>query len=249
MAFAACSETADDFSNAELTLTSERVMEFGAEGGTGTITYTLENARKGALPEVTVSDAWITNVTVGQNITFTVEVEDTGEIRSGRIYVSYGDKNFDVFVKQEAGVYVAKFAADKMVGSYLGSTSRSTYNMNVILTDLGYSESGTAVGGATYYRLDLYSATEPQLDAEGWMTIPAGIYSFDGSSTASEMTIGNALSAYYKLNEDASAYEAREYFDSAELVVTESGLTLRAYVTGTQHIVTYSNNKFFVGLE
>lgn len=251
MVFVACSETSDDATinpNAELTLTSDKVMQFTAEGGNGTITYTLENVKKGTLPKATTSASWITNITVGENITFTVEANDVSEVRSERIFVSYGDKNFNVFVEQEAAEYVEKFVADKVVGTYLGSTASATYNMNIYLTDLGFTDSGNAIGGATYYRLDLYSAAEPQLDAEGWLTIPAGTYYLDSSSSAADMTLGYSASAYFKLNEDASDYDARAYYDSAELVVTESGMTLTAYVTAVKHIATYNSNKFYVGI-
>ena len=250
LAFVACEETSDDatnYPNAELTLTSDKVMQFTTEGGNGTITYTLENVKKGTLPQATTSASWITNITVGENITFTVEANDVSEVRRDRIFVSSGDKNFNVFIEQEAGEYVEKFVADKMVGSYLGSTASATYNMNIYLTDLGFTDSGKAIGGATYYRLDLYSAAEPQLDAEGWLTIPAGTYYLDGTSSAADMTLGYSASAYYKLNEDASGYDARAYYDSAELVVTESGMTLTAYVTAVKHVATYNSNKFYVG--
>ena len=58
MVFVACSETSDNATinpNAELTLTSDKVMQFTAEGGNGTITYTLENVKKGTLPKATTS--------------------------------------------------------------------------------------------------------------------------------------------------------------------------------------------------
>ena len=249
LAFAACEpvEPLGPQPDPVLTLTSESSMHFTPEGGQGTITYTLENVKKGTLPQATTSASWITNIAVGENITFTVEANDVSEVRRDRIFVSYGDKNFNVFIEQEAGEYVEKFVADKMVGSYLGGTASATYNMNIYLTDLGFTDSGKAIGGATYYRLDLYSAAEPQLDAEGWLTIPAGTYYLDGTSSAADMTLGYSASAYYKLNEDASGYDARAYYDSAELVVTESGMTLTAYVTAVKHVATYNSNKFHVG--
>ena len=85
--------------DAVLTLTSESVMEFGAEGGEGVITYTLENAVEGMELKAECNAKWITNLTVGEEITFTVDSTKV-DARETKIVVSYQELSFEVVVKQ-----------------------------------------------------------------------------------------------------------------------------------------------------
>ena len=66
LAFAACEPTnsktdAKTDANAELTLTSEQLINFDAAGGSGTITYTLENVKEGTLPTAKSGAEWVTD--------------------------------------------------------------------------------------------------------------------------------------------------------------------------------------------
>ena len=111
--FVACEETeqgvdkpVDKEYAAELTLTSEAEMNFDAAGGEGVITYTaeiVEVTREAPEPKVeaTCEADWITDLTVADNITFTVAANEA-EARETKITVSYVDKSFDVTVKQAA---------------------------------------------------------------------------------------------------------------------------------------------------
>ena len=116
MVFAACSDDTTDPTPQpnkeyapELTLTSEATMEFAAEGGEGVITYTAKmvevtrEADVDTMPEVeaTCEAAWIENLTVAENITFDVAVNE-GDARETKIVVTYSDKSFEVVVKQAA---------------------------------------------------------------------------------------------------------------------------------------------------
>lgn len=91
---------------AELTLTSEATMEFAAEGGEGVITYTaqmVEVTRVTVEPEVeaTCEADWVTDLTVAENITFTVTANEA-DARETKVVVTYSDKSFEVAVKQAA---------------------------------------------------------------------------------------------------------------------------------------------------
>lgn len=111
--FVACEETeqgvdkpVDKEYAAELTLTSEAEMNFDAAGGEGVITYTaqmVEVTREAAEPKVeaTCEADWVTDLTVADNITFTVAANEA-EARETKITVSYVDKSFEVTVKQAA---------------------------------------------------------------------------------------------------------------------------------------------------
>ena len=82
LVFAACEPDTPEQKvekEAVLTLTSEATMSFGAEGGEGVITYTAELkdvTRNSPVPEPVVEAAceadWVTDLTVAENITFTV---------------------------------------------------------------------------------------------------------------------------------------------------------------------------------
>ena len=252
LAFVACEpnepiETPTD--PAVLTLTSENSLQFTPEGGNGTITYTLENAVAGTELTATTTAEWITDITVGETITFVVAANESTQKRNDRILVTYGTENFNVFVKQEGVEPVVNFEAQNFLGVYYGTEYSPNYNMAIYLSDLGFTEQGYVLAGGTYYTLDLFMDNEPAIDAEGFMTVPAGTYTFDGTDSYGDMTIGYAYSSYFKINSDASAYEAQEYYESAELVVTENSVSLVAYVAGVKHIVTYNGTpKFFVGV-
>ena len=85
----------------KLTLTSEESAFINAEGGEGTITYTLENAVEGTEVTATADVAWI-SVTAGETIAYTVAANENSAIRSGVITVAYGEANFTVSIKQLA---------------------------------------------------------------------------------------------------------------------------------------------------
>ena len=111
LVFAACEPDTPEQNvekKAVLILTSEATMEFAAEGGQGVITYTAkmeEVTRTSPVPEpevkATCEVAWVENLTVAENITFDVAVNE-GEARETKIVVTYSDKSFEVAVKQAA---------------------------------------------------------------------------------------------------------------------------------------------------
>ena len=204
MVFAACEpEPAPEKEYAaELTLTSEATMEFTAEGGEGTITYTAEivEVTRDYIPQVeaTCEAEWVTINGVAENITFTVAANEA-EARETKINVTYADKSFDVVVKQAAkeneepepedGV---KFAATYLQGDYYGDQySPGVGNYYVYLSDLGLDEEGYASAGGTYYCVDLYG---PMFEGEGEVSLPVGTYNFDANDTMAEWTIGNYYS-------------------------------------------------------
>ena len=108
LAFAACEETPQtdepkpgpENNEPKLTLTSNATMDFTAIGGEGVITYTLENAVEGTNLEATCEADWVLNLTVGETVTFTVPENEATEAREAKVKVAYGDKGFEVAVKQ-----------------------------------------------------------------------------------------------------------------------------------------------------
>ena len=86
----------------KLTLVSDAVMDFAAEGGEGVIEYTLENAVEGTTLTAACEAAWVADVTVGETVTFTVEANEVEEAREASVVVAYGELSFVVTVKQAA---------------------------------------------------------------------------------------------------------------------------------------------------
>ena len=84
-----------------LTLTSNEVLDFEAEGGIGFIRYTLENAVEGVKLEATCEADWVTDLVAGDNIVFKV-VANESEARSTKVVVSYDTQSFEVTVNQAA---------------------------------------------------------------------------------------------------------------------------------------------------
>ena len=220
--------------------TSETTLSFEAQGGRGAITYNLENAPEGAVATAVCNAEWITDLTSGASITFNVAA-NKGEARSTKITVVYKTDLFEVAINQAA--YDAQnvtFTANYCDGEYYAQSEGSIgYNYYFTLSDLGY-EGGYVKANGIYYMLDLYSDVDAEVDEDGYVTVPAGTYTFDAEDTTNPGTIGNYYSAYFVINSTASAYDVQTRFDNATMVVTETGATLTAVIEGNTHVVTYN---------
>lgn len=256
LVFAACENPEEPKPQVEkeavLTLTSDAEMNFDAEGGEGVITFTAEwkdVTRNTPVPAPEVEAAceaqWVENLTVAENITFTV-LANEADARETKVVVTYGDKSFEVAVKQAAkqndqpepptGVNIE---AKYLFGEYYGDEySPGVGNYYITLSDLGISEEGYAYPGGSYYIVDLYG---PLFDGEGNITPPVGTYTFDASDSCSEWTIGAGYSAYIAFDENGNSLTGEEGspYTAATLVVTESGVTLTATIGGVEHTVTF----------
>ena len=103
LVFAACEPTEEptpEVKEPKLTLTSFDEINFEAEGGQGTITYTLENAVEGVELTATCEAEWVADVTIAESVTFTVEANEESEGRETKVVVAYGELSFEVAVKQ-----------------------------------------------------------------------------------------------------------------------------------------------------
>lgn len=113
---------------------SKTFVELNAIGGEGSVDMTLAS---GVTPdELTLStDAeWIKNLSVNDNrITFSVDINNTGSSREGRVTVVYGDaRPIDISVRQ-------KSSADETEDLFIIETSVvSPYAVHVSITPNGY---------------------------------------------------------------------------------------------------------------
>ena len=83
-----------------LTLTSDSLVEFKADGGNGVIEYTIENTVEGIELTAECEAEWVTDLAVGETITFAVAQNQTIETRQTKVVVAYGALSFEVTVKQ-----------------------------------------------------------------------------------------------------------------------------------------------------
>ena len=256
LVFAACENPEEPKPQVEkeavLTLTSDAEMNFEAEGGEGVITFTAEwkdVTRNSPVPAPEVEAAceaqWVENLTVAENITFTV-LANEADARETKVVVTYGDKSFEVAVKQAAKEQneepepdTINIDASYLDGEYYGDEySPGVGNYFVYLSDLGFSEDGYAYPGGTYFRLDLYG---PLFEGEGDVTLPVGTYNFDADDTMAVWTIGNYYSSLIMFDDAGNAVggDSGIPYSEATLVVTESGATLNATIDGKKYVVTF----------
>ncbi len=168
MVFAACEKTPEPEPQpevvTELTLTSEATLEFEAAGGEAEITYTLTNPVEGVQLTATCEADWVEAV-AGEKVRVTVAANDDAA-REAKIVVAYGDKSFEVTVKQEAkGEAPAKeYLYDEVLA----------YGERVSLADYGFPDN--------YYLIGFYDETGDILlgvviiGEEGESILQAGTY-------------------------------------------------------------------------
>lgn len=252
LAFAACTDPdTPGVENKEydLKVTSQTLLNFDAEGGEGVIAYTLEEKTRFSpvgqpVVEAFCEAAWVSELTVAENITFKVAAND-GEARETKIVVAYGEQEVEVAVKQASQTEVPEptdevvFEAQMFVGEYYGDYyAPNVGNYYVFLTDYGFDEEGYFLTNSVYYQLDLYSALYEGESVDGFVPIMPGTYTLDVNDTMAVGTIGYSYSGYLKTNN--SAIEVDTTFDSAVLVIEEDGsCVLTAEIEGVKHTVTF----------
>ena len=218
-----------------LTITSESNIWFESEGGEGEITYTIENPQKGVSLTAESSFDWISNIIVGDSITYTVEENTTFDERRGTIVLKYGTQTKQVTIKQRTRFDITYTALTTSGSLYYGGSG--VYCYTVVLSTEGLSESGHLHPNSEYYYFDLYSSTP----ATGNMaTIPNGTYRQRYSSTYRD---GDIDPKYTNLT-ITDDYDYEEIpFSEAEVVVTDNNI--KAIVTlhnGECHLITYSGS-------
>lgn len=202
------------------TLTSEATMTYTCEGGAGTITYTLENPKAGVNVTATCAQEWITDITVGDQITFNVAANEATEAREATIAVAYGDLGFNVTVAQEGDPTIT-FTAAVLAAEYYGTAYSDYNNYFVSLSDIGFDEDGYALPNATYFQVDLYSTVEA---GSGDLRIPDGVYTFDANDT---FEAGTFSAEYSKLViTDEMGDGDIIYFVGGTMTVTSEGIVL-----------------------
>lgn len=250
LAFAACEPTNSktdvntEGANAELTLTSEQLLNFDAAGGSGIITYTLENVKEGTLPTAESGAKWVTDITVAETITFNVAANDTTEERNAVILVKYGAKNFSVHIKQQGDPYAdwvvdVEFVATALNGEYQGYGYYSPDpNYFAILSKNGTTGWSDLYIDA-YYRFDIYSKVAPS--DENAPVLPLGVYTFDQYDLGEGDTFGNYYSVRLETFQNGQFKETR--IEDGIIYITENKFeALLKLVDGKVHRVVYEGS-------
>lgn len=253
LAFAACTEPEKPVvENTEynLNVTSNKILNFEAEGGQGVIEYNLvEVTRFSPVPQPVVEAicdaAWVTDIAVDETITFNVAANES-DARETKVVVRYGEQEVEVTVKQAAKVInpepeeEVKFEAQVLTGEYYGDYyTPDAGNYYIFFSDYGFSEDGNFLTNSIYYQLDLYGELYEGEAVDGYIPLPAGTYTLDANDTMAVGTIGVSYSAY-KVTNDTDIV-VNEAFEAAELVVAADGsCVLTATIAGKKHIVTFS---------
>lgn len=102
--FSSCeSITLPDNGNDEKNLLiTESVIDVTAKGGEFAISYTISQECEGVVLTATSTTQWISNITVGDKITFSVAENQSSEQRVGFINISYGADEYTVGVQQRS---------------------------------------------------------------------------------------------------------------------------------------------------
>ena len=242
LAFAACNETPETPVQKEYAfeVTSEKVMEFGVEGGKGLIEWTInEVTRFSPVPEPVptfVTEAeWI--ALDAENLgAFTVAANE-GEPREAVIRIEFLEQVEEVTVKQEGFI---RFEAAIFECDFEEGSGDAPANFFVVLSDNGLKEDGSVKANSTYYCLDIYAHNYDDM-SDGFVTIPVGEYTFDKLNTFAARTFSQMYSYYIQSGATENDVDD-QYYDEATLVVTSEGITLTALIDGKTHTVTYTGS-------
>ena len=170
------------------TLTSDAVVEFGIEGGSGDIIYTLENTVQGKEVVASCDVDWITYKVFADDskVSYTVAANE-GDARETKIVVAYGTKSFEVTIKQAAKPFDG-YELSYINGIYYapGVDMNDTDNHNYYVQLSSVNDFTTYAPNGVYVELDFWAAT---VDAEN-PAIPEGEYIIDIDESHAPGTIG-----------------------------------------------------------
>lgn len=231
-----------DTSNSVLTLTSESVLNYGAEGGHALITYTLENGVEGVKVEAKPSVDWLTDfyITDGQ-IAFYVEASTVEEPREGTVHVTYGTHSFIVGVRQAAYIPNEVTLNNCVLnGSFNGrdTTANTVFNYTICLSDNGMTGPNDSQTSSYSYHINLYSEK-----LHGFVVdrLPNGEFQYDvrGRGTINSFVPDGSYYTIYG-GEEPVSYKITD----GSITITDDGITATFYTEDERvHNINYSGSK------
>lgn len=125
---------------------------------------------------------------------------------------------------------------EKLYCSTNGANEYGAYVYFLILSDKGLNDSNTTF----YYVCNIYCQSEGTIDADGYVTLPEGVYTSDLTMQAG--TISNAT---YIPGSQWSLQNAI-VFEQCELTITSDGLTIKGNAGGDSHLGTFNGTPRFL---
>lgn len=234
-----------------LTVTSTSPIEFTADGGEGTIIYTVENPRDNATMTATVNQeaaGWISSFTYADGkVTFTASANPDETERTATITLTYAygeneNATATVTVNQAAPAptYDHEFtpSSDKVTGLYYGNTDGCNM-LYAIHFNNGATESNRyAFPGSQQYYVFALQAPEPQ-DLNN-IVLPAGTY----TASTNETGIVSGDYKILKVNEEAMNMATAEY-KYATALYKGSGF-YSDFLDNGSLTVTYENGEYTI---
>lgn len=219
-----------------LTLTSNDVLDFKAEGGVGFIKYTLENAVEGVELKATCEANWVTDLVAGDNVVFKV-VANEGEARTTKVVVEYDTESFEVTVNQ-----AAKGGNTSAPAINITSQNPMTFNHKEQMGSITYTIDNPIEGVKLTASANASWISQVTVDAtNGEVVFLVAANSGDAREAAVTLTYG--------MLEQKVTINQSEYVELAPEIVVVSDLTV-AFEGGAQSIeYSIENPKEGVELE
>ncbi len=216
-------------------LVSKYNLNFPAEGGTGSVRYTVQYPVEGQQVEYVCEAEWVTNITTTDSIVFNVEPNLEPVERTACLTVKYMDQSHNINITQKGNLpdFDVHFEAKAFNSTYYGRQGATAFNYFIILSEDGVQYESGWDYGKVYYRLDLYSDQTGFFDP----TLPDGVYELDHNSTGAAGTIAAEHSVFLDAREDMEQIPLSAGTLTVRDGRIEALLTLR---NGQVHYVTYS---------
>lgn len=220
-------------------ITSPATMQFEGTGGTGEITYSLENPASDIEITATSDADWVTDITVGETITFTVAANDSPYARSKRIEVCYGNDKHTVRVNQMGATASTQVSMEHMYCKYYTSeySDGKTLVYWVGLSNKPFIQSKEdendidPADGAAYYQLVLRSTISGE--SNNW-TIPNGTYVFKENNDLQDGSLDQTFTRMY--NSEGKS----QSLTNVTVTVTNNHIeALMELESGDRYIATY----------
>jgi hypothetical protein len=238
-----CEPKASTVEDAKLEITSEPIVEVGADGGMINIAYTLGGGDHSAIEVTTDNADMITAINTDDYgfVRVMVSANPDNFEREAQVFICFDGMAHFVTIRQMAksgsSHEVINITATQLSGNYYGD--RLVSNLGhywIILTDGGFADGGLA-NNAEFFRLDLLG---PLAD-ESNIRIPDGTYDYEVETSFMPYTILNLGSTDYVYIDDIGESWS-VLFTEAQLVVDGETMTLVARTEDKEFHVTFSGD-------
>lgn len=197
----------------------------------GTIISYVGNSK----PTISFHDGDGTIVVEGDVNNYKIDILLT-DAQKRRYHFTFEGKIYRMGPSGELPTEPVNTTAAQLEGYSLQLPEVSEYN--IYLYDKPLKENGLPQANCGYYSVNAFNIASEE-DAEGYVTIPEGTYTFDKDNKGAALTLYTHPN-YVLLNEDGTEYHAMVTADDGELVVTADGITLTAIIGGVKHTITYN---------